>query len=364
MRLKQRIALANFPAQRIALLKPSALGDIVHALPVLSALRHRYSDAHITWIVNRAYEPLLHGHPHLDATLPFDRGLFKKGLKQGAGRLFGFLRDLRRRRFDLLIDLQGLLRSGIIAWASGAERKVGMSTAREGASWFYTDMLPVTDLYSVHAVDRYWSVAEAMDVGHLPKQFLLPVSERDRQWALGKLRLWPRPWMCVSLGTRWETKRWPVEHFAELASRALKKAGGSVILVGSRNETHLASAFVRTRLLQETGSLDRICDLVGQTTLPQLVAVLNAADLMISNDSGPLHVAVALGKPVVAPYTCTSPVSTGPYGQMPGAIVTQVPCAASYLKRCRRMVCMQELTPDRLWPALERVLHQCQRLTA
>jgi lipopolysaccharide heptosyltransferase I len=357
MRLKQRIALRDYLARRIALLKPSALGDIVHALPVLSAMRHRYPDAEITWIVNRSYEPLLGGHPHLNSTLAFDRGLLKNGLGRTAATLWGFLSKLRRQRFDLVIDLQGLLRTGLMAWASGAARKVGLSTAREGAHWFYTDTLPVAGHHSVHAVDRYWSVAEALGAGHWPKQFLLPIGNCERRWALERLRSHPRPWLGVSLGTRWDTKRWPVEHFVELSRRATKAAGGTVILVGSGDEGRLASRFVAIMP-------SSVCNLVGQTTLPQLAAVLNVVDVMLANDSGPLHLAAALGKPVIAPYTCTSPASTGPYGQMEHAVVTQVACAASYLKKCNRMDCMKELTPDRLWPVLERVLHQCQRRIA
>lgn len=353
----KRTPLADFSARRIGLLKPSALGDIVHALPVLSALRQRWPNAHITWIVNRSYAPLLEGHPHLDEVLGFNRHLFRAGLRRGAGALFAFLRALRRQRFDLLIDLQGLLRSGLIARASGARRRVGLSTAREGAAWFYTDVLNVGDIQTIHAVDRYWLVAQALGVGDAAKQFVLPAPAADRQWAAAQLRPWPRPWLMINLGTRWETKRWPVPHFAELARRALAAAGGTAILVGGPDERPWAEAL-------EAALPGAVCNLVGQTSLPQLVAVLREAVVMISNDSGPLHLAVALGKPVVAPYTCTSPVQTGPYGQGHAAVATTVYCAASYLKHCRRMDCMKELTPDRLWPALERVLRQCQRRSA
>src|SRR5262245_17957096 len=108
MLARPRIPLADLQARRIGLLKPSALGDIVHALPVLTALRTRFPDAHITWIVNRAYEPLLRGHPDLDEVLVFDRRLFKNGLRRGLGDLFHFRAALRRQQLDLLIDLQGL----------------------------------------------------------------------------------------------------------------------------------------------------------------------------------------------------------------------------------------------------------------
>src|SRR5438067_5853865 len=106
---RPRTPLAEYPARRIALLKPSALGDIVHSLPVLTALRRRYPEAHITWVVNRSYEPLLRGHPDLDATLAFDRGLVARAPLRGLVALLQFLRELRRQRFDLVIDLQGLL---------------------------------------------------------------------------------------------------------------------------------------------------------------------------------------------------------------------------------------------------------------
>src|SRR5207245_2207040 len=124
--------------RRIALIKPSALGDVVHALPVLSALRERFPTAHITWVVNRGYESLLRNHPELDATLPFDRGAAAAVAALSALR---FARLLRHARFDLVLDLQGLFRTGLMAAATGATRRVGLSTAREGAAHFYTDIV-------------------------------------------------------------------------------------------------------------------------------------------------------------------------------------------------------------------------------
>ena len=118
--------------RRIALLKPSALGDVAHALPVLSALRRRFPGAHLTWVVNRGYAPLLDGHPDLDEVLPFDRGAFRSPLR-AMGYSWRFAEELRRRRFDLVIDLQGLLRTGLMSAATGAPRKVGFAAARSAA---------------------------------------------------------------------------------------------------------------------------------------------------------------------------------------------------------------------------------------
>ena len=219
MRRKGRIPLHEYPARRIAIIKPSALGDIVHSLPVLSALRRRYPDAHITWVVNKAYEPLLRGHPELDDTLAFDRAAVRKGLVTAALAYGAFLPLVRQQKFDLVVDLQGLLRSGLMTMASGAARRVGLSTAREGATLFYTDVVPVADFKAIHAVDRYWLVAEALGAGEGPKEFHVPVSEAARAWAADHLRGKPRPYLALGAGSRWETKRWPPGHFAELLRR-------------------------------------------------------------------------------------------------------------------------------------------------
>src|SRR5262249_19002049 len=156
-----RMSLSQLSPRRIALIKPSALGDIVHALPVLSALRSRFPAAHISWIVNRSYASLLDGHPDLDAVVAFDRHAARRNALAGAWEFTRFLRELWRQRFDLVLDLQGLLRTGVMALATGAPRRVGLAKAREGARWFYTDVVPAPDLNAMHAVDRYWQMALA-----------------------------------------------------------------------------------------------------------------------------------------------------------------------------------------------------------
>jgi heptosyltransferase I len=348
-----RPPLSDHPAQRIALIKPSALGDIIHSLPVLTALRRRYPDAHITWVVNIAYQPLLDGHPDLNETLAFDRRLARRGLLAGLHNHVSFFRKLRQGRFDLVIDLQGLLRSGLMAGATGAARRVGLGSAREGATWFYTDLIPGAELDRVHAVDRYWRVAEALGVGHLRKTFHIPIPDSARSWASAALQDCVRPWLFVGPGSRWMTKRWPPEHFAALLARAQAEFGGTVLFVGGGDETPLARA-TAARL---TGPSR---DLTAQTSLPQLAALLDWADVMVANDTGPLHLAAALGRPVVAPYTCTRASLTGPYGASAGVVETRVWCAGSYLKRCGRLECMTELTPERLWPVLHGVLQRWQ----
>jgi lipopolysaccharide heptosyltransferase I len=356
MRIRgQAIPLSQFSARRIGLIKPSALGDIVHTLPVLSALRRRFPDAHITWVVNRAYEPLLQGHPDLNSTLVFDRTAMRGGLVTAARTLYHFAHVLRSQQFDLVVDLQGLLRSGLMTLATRAQRRVGLNSAREGATRCYTDVIQNTSLDAGHAVDRYWRVAEEIGVGDSPKIFHIPLRKPECEWARTILAMLPRPWFMLGVGARWLTKRWPPNHFAALVRRAIRQFGGSAIMVGSRDEADAARG--TTKQLHGPA-----LDLTGQTTLPQLAALLANADVMIANDTGPLHLAAALGRPVVAPYTCTSVGTTGPYGQLHRAVETKVWCQGSCIKRCSRLECMDELTPDRLWPVLEEVLLQWRSL--
>jgi len=337
---------------RILLIKPSALGDIMHSLPVLTALRRLYPRASIAWLVNRVYQPLLAGHPDLDETIPFDRGMVRTGVVSGTFWFLRFLRSLRREPFDMVIDLQGLLRSGLMTFATRARRRIGLASAREGARWFYTEV--VDDTSAMHAVERYWKVIEALGSGAQEKRFVLPVAPDAAHWAHSELADCPRPWLALAVGSRWRTKRWPPEHFAALAQRALDRFGGAVILVGTPDETAVSQA--TARLIHGP-----VRDFTGRTTLPQVAALLHAADVTLANDTGPLHLAVALGRPVLAPYTCTKIELTGPYGQTERAVATRVWCAGSLIRQCDRLDCMRELTPDRLWPILDEMLQTWPR---
>jgi heptosyltransferase-1 len=336
--------------KRIALIKPSALGDVVHALPVLSALRHRFPAARITWVVNAAYEPLLAGHPDLDATLPFARGALREGVFTAARYSLRFADELRRRRFDLVIDLQGLLRTGLMCAATGAPRKVGFANAREGATRFYTDRVAVPDADRTHAVDRYWRVSEYLGAGTAPKRFVVPLRPAEVAAAERDLAPLPRPWLALAVGSRWVTKCWPPAHFAALADRAQAAFGGSVLFVGTADDTPLSLEVARS--LRGPSR-----DFTGKTSLPRLAALLSLSDVVVANDTGPLHLAAALGRPCVAPYTCTRAALHGPYGAAGGGVETAVACGGSYLKRCPHgMVCMADLTPAKLWGPLSEVL--------
>jgi heptosyltransferase I len=337
------------PPCRLAILKPSALGDIVHALPVLSALRDAWPETHISWVVNRGFEGLLTGHPDLNATIPFERNAFRGNVVKGLSYGVQFLNRLRREHFDMVLDLQGLLRTGLMCAGSGAPVRIGFQNAREGSRHFLTHTVSVPDADRIHAVDRYRRVLDFLGVPKDPLRVIVPVSPAELEAARMQLSAFPKPWLAVAVGAKWLTKRWPVPSFATVLQAFQSRTGGTAILVGSPDDIPL-SLDLASRL---TGP---ILDLTGKTMIPRLVAVLKLADVMLANDTGPLHLAVALGTKCVAPYTCTRIALHGPYGQSDNAVATQVDCAGSYLRICPNgLKCFTELTPDRVLAKLERV---------
>jgi ADP-heptose:LPS heptosyltransferase len=175
----------------------------------------------------------------------------------------------------------------------------------------------------------------------------LPIRDTDRRWAKEALAEVRSPRIILNLGARWETKRWPPEHFAEIGRRAVLEFGAGLIAVGSSEDRPLVDQLLRR--LAPTGVLD----LCGKTGLLELAALAAESDLVVSNDTGPLHLAAAAGARVVGIYTCTSPKLTGPFGPRVATVQSCVWCAPSFIKKCHRLDCMSELTPNRVWPIVK-----------
>jgi lipopolysaccharide heptosyltransferase I len=348
--------LARLEPGRICIIKPSSLGDVVHALPILAALRARWPGAHIAWVVSRPFRELLEGHPALDELIVHDRTA-RKGDYLGLTANVALLRKLSQGRFDLTIDLQGLLRSGVMTAATRAPVRVGLADAREGATWFYTDKVDASRL-RLHAVERTGRVAAAFDARMPEPQFDLPISADDTRWARETLAALPSPRIVLNVGARWLTKRWPPEHFAALGRRLVSTYQAGLIAVGSASDRALVQA------LQGKMAPIKALDLCGMTNLHQLAALSVEADLFISNDTGPLHLAAAAGARVIGIYTCTNPVLTGPFGPRATTVQTGIWCKCSLKRTCERMDCMSELTPERVWPSVQQQIELAMSTSA
>jgi ADP-heptose:LPS heptosyltransferase len=252
---------------------------------------------------------------------------------------------LARRRFDLAIDLQGLLRSAIMTVATRAPLRVGLADAREGAVHAYTHTVGPEPAHR-HAVDRMLDVARAFGCEVSEPRFEIATNEADLRWAERALRDVPHPRLALNVGARWLTKRWPPENFAAIARRAVLEFGAGLVAVGAAADKPLVE-----RLIHHLGGMP-IVNLCGRTSLTQLASIARHCAVFVSNDSGPLHLAAAVGCRVLGVYTCTSPLKTGPYGARARAVESRIWCAASCLKTCERMECMAELAPEHVWPAV------------
>jgi lipopolysaccharide heptosyltransferase I len=308
-------------SRRILIVKPSSLGDVVHALPAVNLVRTQYPRAHIAWLINPEFKTILHRNPVIDSVIEFPR--------RNPAALPSLIRHLRRAQFDTVIDLQGLLRSGLLAFATGAHRRIGMSDSREGARLFHNEIVPVA---RCHAVDRYLAVAQHLGCPTSPVLFPLGIDLPARK----------ENWIAVNPSARWATKLWGDDRFAELVKRLPRNR---VVLTGSQAD--------RARI-------DRIAhgcrNLAGQTTLLELADLYARCAVVVTNDTGPMHIAAAVGTPVVAIFGPTDPDLTGPYGTRHTVLRTGIPCSPCFRDRCRHvphMECMSAISVDQVIDAIQ-----------
>ena len=328
--------------RHILLIKPSSMGDIVHAMPTCAAIRRAYPKARLTWLVKREWAGLVERIEGVDRVWPVD------------STLIGWLSQvspLRAEHFDLVIDLQGLLRSAAIGWLSGSPLLVGFTNGREGSPWFYSKLVPVPSL-EMHAVDRYLLVAKAVGAvafGTPEFCFRIPQSDHDQvDRLLSRSGVAPgTSWVAMNVSARWPTKRWPAESFAEVADRLQQEGYGSVVLIGGPNE--------RAEVATVTGQMKTpAIDLTGATTVGLLPALLRKASLLITNDSGPMHIAAVVGTPVVALFGPTSALLTGPYGAGHSVLTGNVSCRPCFSRTCSNVLpleCLRAVSPEQVLTA-------------
>jgi heptosyltransferase-1 len=303
-----RIMTAGF--KNILIIKPSSLGDIVLGLPALSALRRSFPDARISWLVRPEFAQLLKNHPYLNEVVLFDRRFLGKALfnPRALNSLIALVRRLRKSKFDAVIDLQGLFRTACLAWLSGCHRRFGMTTAREFATVFYTDKVQ-RSADSIHVVDYYQKVIACAGASILDVEFKLPVSEQAACRAAGLLsgnKIDVNNYAVFVPGSVHKSKCWPAENFVSLAKKITSQFGLSVITVGTKSDKAITE-----RIVSETNG--QVTDFAGLTSLPELAALLKGARIVVSNDTGPGHMAAALGVRLVMIFGPSNPVRLFPY---------------------------------------------------
>lgn len=353
----------------ILLIKMSSLGDVIHALPFVAVLRQHFPKARITWLVHPQFAAFLPEPPLVDQVLYFDKVKFKKLGVAGKYRYFQEMRTLlRAQKFDLVIDLQGLFKSAVLAYLTGCQTRIGYCEMREGSGLISK---AITGSHAKdHVIERYLDVARYLGCAVDSIDFPMPDLSREWQQVREKLkaaglRLKNIPssvtagfvgkgeaklrqpggedenYVVIVPGARWRTKIYPAEHFAKLAQLVLEE-GTAVVLAGSRDDEALGKKIAALT--------PGVFNLIGQTSLRELGALIAHCKFYFSADTGPLFIATAFKKPLVAVYGPTRPERTGPYG-FAGAtvLVAQLPCAGCLQKTCDHWECMASVKPEQLW---------------
>ena len=334
----------------ILIVKLSAIGDVIHTLPSLAALRTLYPQAHITWVVEQAAADLVIKHPFLDEVIVSSRKRWER--KLAAGKLPGAWRDfrvfltrLRARRYDLVIDFHGLFKSAMVVALSGGERKIGYDSLQELSGLFYNEKIP-EDMQK-HAVDRYLDFLRHLGATVDNVKFVLPADPRADSNALTLLAehgLDRRAFVAINPVAYWKTKLWDNDKFAALADDIFEKLGLPVVFTGT--EVEAIAPILRTMRTKGV-------NLAGRTSLLELAAVYRKAETVVTTDSGPMHLAAAVGKKVIALFGPTDPVRTGPYGPGHTVIRSNLSCSPCLLKKCDSMQCMKDISPQQVLAAVE-----------
>ncbi len=321
-------------SSKILVVKPSALGDVVHSLPFLNALKTRYPKAEIHWVVARGIHEILQDHPMIDRLWVIDKNRWKRpgNMAETCREICRLAGKLRREDFDVTVDLQGLLRSGIITFLAGSRHRIGFKEAREGSRVFYTHT--VQGGRDIHAVERYLRMAATLDCDVSEVRHPFPPLP-DPQTLVPAM---PEDYFVIAPAAGSPVKRWAPERFGELALRLSMTA----FIVAGEVDSECAERVA-------TASGDRAISLAGRLSLKGLAALIAGARFVVCNDTGPMHIAAAVGVPVFAVFGPTSAAKTGPYGDIHTVVRSDLECSPCYRRKlCKDWRCMDAVTVDRV----------------
>lgn len=326
----------------------SSLGDILHTLPFAAALRQRYPKAKITWLVHPQFAGFVPDAPTVDEVLYFDKVKFNK---LGFGGKIAYFKEMRAllhsKHFDLVIDMQGLFKSAVLAAISGCDNRIGYAEMREG-SGLISKAISGSHRKD-HVIERYLDVARYLGAkveGLDDVRFPMPDLTKETEAVKAKLTekgYIGGAYVVMVPGARWETKVWPVEHYAALA-KMIAAEGKYIVLAGGPDDAAKGAA------IKQQAAVEQVIDLTGQTSLRELAALIKDCAVYISADTGPLHFAAALKKPLVAMYGPTLADRTGPYGSDKASVLlSPARCAGCLKKHCDDWHCMYDITPDMVY---------------
>ncbi len=342
----------------ILIVKMSAIGDVIHTLPALNALRAHFTDAHITWLVEEAASTIVESHEAVDRVIVSKRERWLKGLLgmscvKNMTSISRFISELRDTRYDLVIDFQGLLKSAVMVQLCRGVRKIGYDKTREFSYIVLDERVTGCDM-DRHAVLRYLDLIKDLGVNTGKIEFNVPLGNELRAHARSLLsrKGWNRqPVVAINPMARWDTKLWDSGKFSRLADMLIQDLGCFVVFTGSKtDEIEIIRIFSR---------MNKPCvKLSGLTDLRVLAAIYEMSACVICTDTGPMHLAAAVGSPVVALFGPTAPWRTGPFGEGHNVLRADLSCSPCFKKECDNVACMRNISVEQVFDSVSKMLER------
>ncbi len=337
------------PPQRVLIILLGAIGDVVRALPLLGRIRRAWPQAHIAWAVEPKSQPIIEGHPWLDQLIVYDR-------RRAPWSFVPFLRHVRAGGFDLVVDLQRHLKSGIIGMVSGARDRIGFAAAntKEFNHRFTTRQIAPQPNMRLKLM-QYQAFADALGAPPAPIEFGLRLPPEEDVRARAAVAQARRPLVGVILGSSWPSRIYFPESVAAVVRELARPADASErlfpVLIGGPEEAAIGDAVMR--------NLDglEVLNLVGRTRLRDLIGIFSECAVAFGPDSGPMHIAAAVGCPVVSLWGATAPRRSAPWGFADLALHGEIPCHPCYLRDCPiGRECMRRIAPAAVVAMVRRAL--------
>lgn len=342
-------------APKILILKFSALGDVVHTLPIAATIRKSLPDSHIVWMVEERFQDLLRGNPHINEVIPLRTKIWRKHWnRKSLAEILGTIKILRQQKFDIVLDLHGLLKSGVIARLSGAPARTGFhrKNCKEKINTLFTNTKGPYMAGGLHVVDMYLTILQTA-LGKMEEAKLFPLhvpDEMDKNIAHyfdQNPDLTKRPVIGINPGAGFESKQWDLVRFAELADRISEESECSIILTWGPGEEF--------KVQQISAHMKQKCWIAPPTSILESIALYKRMALLVSCDSGPLHLAAASGIPTVSIFGPTDPVRNGAYGLNHEVVYKMLSCSFCWKKTCPlgTKECMQQVSVDEVFQAVK-----------
>ncbi len=331
--------------QNILTIKLRYLGDVLLATPAWQALKAAYPGARLTVIVNRGTEDILLSNPHVDEVLSLERGSIVQQYR--------FVATIRRRHFDTVVDLTDGDRAAFLTWISGAPVRIGFNADHRWTGRCYTTVVP-SDA-AAHRIERDLSALAPLAIpviDRIPRMWLTEEDHTAAEELLRRVGVQSvGPLVVIQPGARYWFKAWPSERFAELADRLADRYGCQVLVAGSPQEAALVQTVV-------TQAKSRLISIAGLSRVRTLAALLKRSALFVGNDTGAMHIAAAVGTPLVGLFGPSNPMEWGPRGGPAEVIYKGLDCRVCFHPTCRRgeQNCMKLITVDEVMAAVQRML--------